>query len=175
MSDPKDHIEQFFAYAHLPEKLQVVSKPFGDLAQRMIETLPRNPERTVMLRKLLEAKDAAVRALVAVVLLITCSAAFAQPPADAPLKVNPFPPGQSAHLNAGEVAPFTGQLIEDKEHARREFNNEQTAGELSSLKEEKGKKFISVPVFIAVIAGAAALGAALTVTGYELAKAKPAR
>jgi hypothetical protein len=28
----------------------------------MIETLPRNPERTVALRKLLEAKDAAVRA-----------------------------------------------------------------------------------------------------------------
>lgn len=55
---------QFFAYAHLPEKLQAVSKPFGDLAQRIVETLPRNPERTVALRKLLEAKDCAVRALI---------------------------------------------------------------------------------------------------------------
>lgn len=72
MSDPKppaEHIEQYFRYDHLPEKLQVVSKPFGDLAQRMIEVLPRNPERTVMLRKLLEAKDAAVRALIAVAVL----------------------------------------------------------------------------------------------------------
>ena len=54
---------QFFAYAHLPEHLQAVSKPFGDLAQQMIDTLPRNPERTAGLRKLLEAKDCAVRAL----------------------------------------------------------------------------------------------------------------
>lgn len=61
----KEHILQFFAYAHLPAHLQVVSKPFGDLAQQIVETLPRNPERTVALRKLLEAKDAAVRALVA--------------------------------------------------------------------------------------------------------------
>lgn len=55
---------QFFAYAHLPEKMQAVSKPFGELAQRIVETLPRNPERTVALRKLLEAKDCAVRALI---------------------------------------------------------------------------------------------------------------
>ena len=61
----KEHILQFFAYAHLPAHLQVVSKPFGDLAQQIVETLPRNPERRVALRKLLEAKDAAVRALVA--------------------------------------------------------------------------------------------------------------
>ena len=54
---------QFFAYAHLPEHLQAVSKPFGDLAQQMIDTLPRNAERTAGLRKLLEAKDCAVRAL----------------------------------------------------------------------------------------------------------------
>jgi hypothetical protein len=54
---------QFFAYAHLPAHLQEVSKPFGDLAQQMVDTLPRNPERTAGLRKLLEAKDCAVRAL----------------------------------------------------------------------------------------------------------------
>jgi len=53
---------QFFAYDHLPEHLKAVSAPFGELAQRVVETLPRNPERTVALRKLLEAKDCAVRA-----------------------------------------------------------------------------------------------------------------
>lgn len=53
---------QFFAYGHLPPHLQEHSKPFGDLAQKLIETLPRNPERTTALRKLLEAKDCAVRA-----------------------------------------------------------------------------------------------------------------
>ena len=53
---------QFFAYEHLPPFLQVHSKPFGDLAQIVVDTLPRNPERTTALRKLLEAKDCAVRA-----------------------------------------------------------------------------------------------------------------
>jgi hypothetical protein len=62
---PHDHIMQFFAYAHLPAHLQDVSKPFGEMAERIEATLPRNPERTVALRKLLEAKDAAVRALLA--------------------------------------------------------------------------------------------------------------
>lgn len=61
----REHIMQFFAYAHLPPHLQDVSRPFGELAERIVDTLPRNPERTVALRKLLEAKDAAVRALVA--------------------------------------------------------------------------------------------------------------
>jgi hypothetical protein len=63
--EPKDHIEQFFAYEHLPEHLQAVSKPFGELAALIVEHLPRNPERTVALRKLLESKDAAVRAKLA--------------------------------------------------------------------------------------------------------------
>jgi hypothetical protein len=60
-----EHILQFFAFAHLPAHLQAVSKPFGEMAQQIVDTLPRNPERTVALRKLLEAKDAAVRALLA--------------------------------------------------------------------------------------------------------------
>jgi hypothetical protein len=60
-----EHIMQFFAYAHLPERLQEVSRPFGEHADRIVATLPRNPERTVALRKLLEAKDAAVRARLA--------------------------------------------------------------------------------------------------------------
>lgn len=56
-------ILQFFAYAHLPPHLQAVSRPFGLLAVRLLHAAPRNPERTVALRKLLEAKDAAVRAV----------------------------------------------------------------------------------------------------------------
>ena len=55
-------ILQFFEYKHLPEPLQNVSKHFSWLATEMCSMLPRNPERTVALRKLLEAKDAAVRA-----------------------------------------------------------------------------------------------------------------
>ena len=57
-----DPILRFFHYAHLPEKLRAASKPFCDLAAHIVETLPRNAERTAALRKLLEAKDAAVRA-----------------------------------------------------------------------------------------------------------------
>lgn len=75
----EEHILQFFAYVHLPPHLQLVSKPFCELAHAIAlgdntpesgtvtigAALPRNPERTVALRKLLEAKDAAVRALLA--------------------------------------------------------------------------------------------------------------
>jgi hypothetical protein len=58
----QDPMMQFFAYDHLPPALQVHSKPFAELAELIVETLPKNPERTVALRKLLEAKDCAVRA-----------------------------------------------------------------------------------------------------------------
>lgn len=58
-----DYLLQFFAYEHLPEHLQNVSRPFGQMAQQIVDTLPSNPERTAALRKLLEAKDCAVRAL----------------------------------------------------------------------------------------------------------------
>ena len=59
---PPDRMLQFFAYEHLPPHLQEISKPFGDLARSMANDLPMNPERTAGLRKLLEAKDCAVRA-----------------------------------------------------------------------------------------------------------------
>lgn len=58
-----NNLLQFFEYEHLPASLQEVSKPFGDLARLMASTLPVNPESTTALRKLLEAKDCAVRAL----------------------------------------------------------------------------------------------------------------
>lgn len=61
MTEP---IMQFFTYAHLPPHLQEVSKPFAEMAETLVSSLPRNPERTVALRKLMEAKDCAVRALI---------------------------------------------------------------------------------------------------------------
>lgn len=63
MQNDKEPMLQFFEYEHLPIHLKGVSQPFGELAERMVETLPRNPERTAGLRKLLEAKDCAVRAM----------------------------------------------------------------------------------------------------------------
>ena len=57
-----DYLLQFFHYEHLPVPLQTISKPFCDLANSLVDTLPSNPERTTALRKLLEAKDCAVRA-----------------------------------------------------------------------------------------------------------------
>jgi hypothetical protein len=62
---PQEPILQFFAHAHLPAHLAEVSRPFCEMAERIVATLPRNAERTVALRKLLESKDAAVRAAVA--------------------------------------------------------------------------------------------------------------
>lgn len=54
---------QFFAYAHLPPNLQVVSVVFYQLAKRIDLTLPDNVEKTNALRKLLESKDCAVRSV----------------------------------------------------------------------------------------------------------------
>lgn len=56
-----DAIMKFFEYDHLPPFLAHVSKGFADLAEQVADG-PQNAETTVALRKLLEAKDAAVRA-----------------------------------------------------------------------------------------------------------------
>jgi len=55
-------IMKYFKYEHLPAHLQEASKPFADLADKLEETLPNNAEKSTALRKLLEAKDCAVRA-----------------------------------------------------------------------------------------------------------------
>lgn len=62
--NPPEPMLQFFEYAHLPQHLQTVSASFAMLAATVVQTLPRNPERTVALRKLLESKDAAVRSVI---------------------------------------------------------------------------------------------------------------
>ena len=58
-----DPILRFFHYHHLPPALRDASAPFCSLAKAVVNTLPRNAERTMALRKLLEAKDCAVRAM----------------------------------------------------------------------------------------------------------------
>lgn len=58
----QEPILQFFRHSHLKPELAAVSAPFSVLAEHIVDSLPRNPERTVSLRKLLESKDAAVRA-----------------------------------------------------------------------------------------------------------------
>ena len=55
-------IMKYFEYAHLPEHLQAVSRPIGDLAKSMDSSLKDGPEKSAGLRKLLEAKDCLVRA-----------------------------------------------------------------------------------------------------------------
>lgn len=58
-----DPILRFFHYAHLPAALQATSRMFCETARFVTRKAPRSAERTVSLRKLLEAKDAAVRAM----------------------------------------------------------------------------------------------------------------
>jgi hypothetical protein len=61
---PKQHVLlQFFTYGHLPEHLRTVSKQFAEVAQYVNDNLPSNSESTTALRKLLEAKDCAVRSV----------------------------------------------------------------------------------------------------------------
>lgn len=57
-------ILKFFDYAHLPEHLAKVSEPFYNLARKLSIESPICDETEVALRKLLESKDAAVRAAV---------------------------------------------------------------------------------------------------------------
>jgi len=53
---------KWFAYEHLPDSLRAVSRPFSELADVVVALCEPGPKLTTALRKLLEAKDAAVRA-----------------------------------------------------------------------------------------------------------------
>lgn len=57
-------IIKYFAYSHLPEQLQKVSKPVGELAEKFEAELPDGTEKSAGMRKLLEAKDCFVRAMI---------------------------------------------------------------------------------------------------------------
>ncbi len=62
--NPAEHVLQFFTYTRLPPHLAEVSKPFAVLAEAVAAKAPNSRETTIALRKLLEAKDAAVRATI---------------------------------------------------------------------------------------------------------------
>lgn len=62
-SEEHEPMLRWFTYGHLSDKqLRDVSRIFSTAALALVESVPRSAERTVALRKLLEAKDAAVRA-----------------------------------------------------------------------------------------------------------------
>lgn len=62
MDGNPDQMLRWFEYQHLPVELKEVVVPFASLAKHINDTLPPCAERSVAFRKLLEAKDAAVRA-----------------------------------------------------------------------------------------------------------------
>lgn len=66
MAGPEDHtpspILRYFSTTHLPAGLRSVSENFAELARFVDLSLPDGSEKTVALRKILEGKDAAVRA-----------------------------------------------------------------------------------------------------------------
>ena len=65
MTEPHP-LRRYFTYEHLPEgPLRETSRLFSSLAVQLDRELPNGAEKTVSFRKLLEAKDAAVRALLA--------------------------------------------------------------------------------------------------------------
>jgi len=57
-------IMKYFTYDHLPAPLAGVSEEFCLLAKYVEVSLPSGAEKSTALRKLLEAKDAAVRTLI---------------------------------------------------------------------------------------------------------------
>lgn len=89
---------------------------------------------------------------------------------DAPT-LNPHAPGRSLHFVAGEITPFAGQLIEDTEHARREWDNERTAGELAKL---KTGTTLPTPVLISLLGATGAAVATAIVLGVAMAAKRPA-
>jgi hypothetical protein len=62
MSNDTEPMLRWFEYKHLSDRLQLISKPFHGMASLIVDAVPPSAERTVALRKLLESKDAAVRA-----------------------------------------------------------------------------------------------------------------
>jgi len=55
------HFRGLFNYEHLSEDAQRYSRPFAELAQFLVDNCKDGAELTTALRKILEAKDAAVR------------------------------------------------------------------------------------------------------------------
>lgn len=68
-------------------------------------------------------------------------------------------PVTSARVHKGNLVPFDGQCIEDKEFVRREGINERNAAELADA---QSKVLLPKAAFVAIVIGALAVGAAVT-------------
>jgi len=62
MESPDPLLQFFTITGSLSPEVGHLVDQFQDLAGEIVETVPRNPERTVSLRKLLEARDSVIRA-----------------------------------------------------------------------------------------------------------------
>lgn len=60
--DPRIRLMKWFSFSHLPEELRPISSKFNELASWMLSEIPESAEAYVAMRKLLEVKDAAIRA-----------------------------------------------------------------------------------------------------------------
>ncbi len=58
------YLMQFFETRPLTHDLQLICEPYQMAAKQLCKLLPDNPETTTALRKLLESRDAALRATV---------------------------------------------------------------------------------------------------------------
>jgi len=64
MNDAIKHVIQFFLFGNQPKHLHDMSKAFSLLAWDLARQAPQSRETAVALRKLLEARDAALRAVI---------------------------------------------------------------------------------------------------------------
>jgi hypothetical protein len=62
MNEIQDRMIKWFEWDHVPDDLKQICESFSRLADIVVQDIEPGPERTVALRKLLEAKDSAVRA-----------------------------------------------------------------------------------------------------------------
>lgn len=108
------YLNQFFEYTHLPENLQEVSKPFCILAAEL-QDLPDNSEKTTALRKLLEAKDCAVRAVLYQVQTEEMGNDEPDAPEEAPAPSGDTPAEPSTPDGEGEVEPEVDNSVDSEQ------------------------------------------------------------
>lgn len=59
-----ERMMKWLSTEHLPEELQTIVYQYRGLGEYICNAIPAGPERTVALRKLVESKDCAVRAII---------------------------------------------------------------------------------------------------------------
>lgn len=62
--DTGERMIKWLSYEHLPKELQPIVQKYHNMGLIICGTIPSGPERTVALRKLVESKDCAVRAVI---------------------------------------------------------------------------------------------------------------